>query len=84
MYDLPDGSWDMDREETDHEQAELYARGRRAAALKRKGVCVHGGGGPVDLPGLRAGTDTRYRCTECGAIFATADEMYREHARLLA
>jgi hypothetical protein len=34
-YELPDGSWDMDREEADHQMAELQAAGREADRARK-------------------------------------------------
>lgn len=79
MYERQDGSWDMDREEADYQQAELIAAGREAYRRDRKSlacrlkgdlagasaICSHGASGLVDgLP----------TCARCGS---TLDEARR-------
>jgi len=63
-YD-PD-NWDQ--EEADHLQAELERAGRRAAALAKKGICVHG---------HRQGPPEQSKCLDCGKV-GTDQELQAE------
>jgi len=47
-YESPDGSWDWDREQADHDQAALEAAGRASAARKRRSRALREAG---DLEG---------------------------------
>ena len=39
---MDEDGYSMEREQADFDQAELTRLGERAAALRRRGVCVHG------------------------------------------
>lgn len=76
-YEMPDGSWDMEREDADYQMAALEEVGRRASRLKKKGVCVHGS----SVRNL----DGTVTCREpgCGKVFASQEELLQERDRLL-
>lgn len=76
-YERPDGSWDMEREEADHQQAELEAAGQNARRLMRvslsrrlKGQIV---GAALACPHGSTGlTDGKPRCYGCGSLLDEA------------
>lgn len=68
-YD-PD-NWDQ--EEADHLQHQLERAGRRAALLKKKGICVHG---------HRQGPPERTTCLECGQVSTDAQMQAEREFRL--
>lgn len=68
MYERPDGSWDMEREQADFDQADLERAGREAARSYRRSLALILSG---DLEGAattcRHGAGIRTRCLYCGS-----------------
>jgi len=66
-------------QDADFEQRDLESLGRRLTQLKRAGICTHGWTkgqpGPEDRGPIT--------CLDCGAIFATPDDLYQARARYL-
>lgn len=71
-YEMADGSWDMEREAADYEQAELEAQGRDHSRRMKKvdalhgtdpaaaaAACNHGWGYPLDSLAARDDDDPR-------------------------
>jgi hypothetical protein len=62
-----------ERMDADMQMAELQRLGRRAAKLKKQGVCVHGAW-RATVPAV---------CKDCGKSFANEAELMAERNRLL-
>ena len=72
-YERPDGSWDMDREEADHQQAALEAAGREAYRMQRRSMGARLRGNPPEAAalcphGASGLVGGRPVCRDCGSI----------------